>query len=124
MESYFLAETLKYLYLIFDPDNQFTFNPSKSSFNVTEFFSLPGAQHLLYNKNLRKYGCSVAQSGYIFTTEAHPIDVGALHCCKHKWKNIDHFSRTGTVNAYQHGCHVRPFESRLELFTAFFPNSG
>lgn len=116
MESYFLAETLKYLYLIFDPENWFTFQPSKSLFNITELFSVPGAQHLLHNKNLHKQGCSVAQSGYIFTTEAHVIDVGALHCCKHKWKNTKIDS---AINAYQHGCRAQPFHSRFELFTAF-----
>ena len=120
MESYFLAETLKYLYLIYDTDSQFTFEPSKPPlFNATEFFSLPGAQHLLYNKQLMAQGCSVGQSGYIMTTEAHPIDVGALHCCKHKWKN-DYFRESGISGL--HGCPARPFHSRLELFTAMFKN--
>ncbi len=117
MESYFLAETLKYLYLIFDTSNQFTFEPSKSSFNATDFFSIPGTQHLLYNKQLLNEGCSVGQSGYIMTTEAHPIDVGALHCCKHKWKQ--NFYRGKGISGL-HGCAARPFHSRLELFTATF----
>ena len=121
MESYFLAETLKYLYLIFDTENQFTFEPVKSSFNVTEFFSIPGAQHLLYNKQLLKDGCSVAQSGYIMTTEAHPIDNGALHCCKHKWKKD--FLKDNGIVGLRHGCPVRPFQSRLELYTATFKNN-
>ena len=117
MESYFLAETLKYLYLVFDTDNQFTFEPA-SQLNKTELFSLPGTQHLLYNNQLLKEGCSVGQSGYIMTTEAHPIDVGALHCCKHKW-NTEHQSASG-ISASIHGCRAKPFRSRLELFTASF----
>ena len=118
MESYFLAETLKYLYLIFDTESQFTFEPTQSSLNITELLS--GAQHLLHNKQLLRDGCSVAQSGYIMTTEAHPIDVGALHCCKHKWKTD--FSKGNSINSRRHGCTARPFQSRLELFTATFKN--
>ena len=114
MESYFLAETLKYLYLLFDTESPFSMEPS-STLNITELFSLPGAQHLLHNKHLFKNGCSVAQSGYIMTTEAHLIDVGALHCCKHKWKKQD---IGGEGISGQHGCPARPFHSRLELYAA------
>lgn len=114
MESYFLAETLKYLYLLFDTESPFSMEPS-STLNITELFSLPGAQHLLHNKHLLKNGCSVAQSGYIMTTEAHLIDVGALHCCKHKWKTQD---IGGEGISGQHGCPARPFHSRLELYAA------
>ncbi|XP_054836861.1 ER degradation-enhancing alpha-mannosidase-like protein 2 isoform X3 [Eublepharis macularius] len=65
MESFFLAETVKYLYLLFDLDN-FIHN-SGSSFDVV----------------LTPYGeCVLGAGGYIFNTEAHPIDPAALHCCK------------------------------------------
>ncbi|XP_006258439.1 ER degradation-enhancing alpha-mannosidase-like protein 2 isoform X1 [Alligator mississippiensis] len=65
MESFFLAETVKYLYLLFDADN-FMHNDG-STFNIV----------------LTPYGeCVLDAGGYIFNTEAHPIDPAALHCCK------------------------------------------
>lgn len=67
MESFFLAETVKYLYLLFDRDN-FIHN-NGSSFDV-----LP-----------TPYGeCILDAGGYIFNTEAHPIDPAALHCCRNQ----------------------------------------
>uniref|UniRef100_A0A8C5NKF6 alpha-1,2-Mannosidase n=1 Tax=Junco hyemalis TaxID=40217 RepID=A0A8C5NKF6_JUNHY len=65
MESFFLAETIKYLYLLFDPDN-FIHNDG-SDFDVV----------------VTPYGeCVLNAGGYIFNTEAHPIDPAALHCCR------------------------------------------
>ncbi|KAJ7426812.1 hypothetical protein WISP_12392 [Willisornis vidua] len=65
MESFFLAETIKYLYLLFDPDN-FIHNDG-SDFDVV----------------ITPYGeCVLDAGGYIFNTEAHPIDPAALHCCR------------------------------------------
>ncbi|XP_029427532.1 ER degradation-enhancing alpha-mannosidase-like protein 2 isoform X2 [Rhinatrema bivittatum] len=65
MESFFLAETIKYLYLLFDTDN-FIHNDG-SAFDTVE----------------TPYGvCIIGAGGYIFNTEAHPIDPAALHCCK------------------------------------------
>ncbi|KAG8446245.1 hypothetical protein GDO86_013914 [Hymenochirus boettgeri] len=64
MESFFLAETIKYLYLLFDPDN-FIHNEG-STFDLV----------------VTPYGeCVLGAGGYIFNTEAHPIDPAALHCC-------------------------------------------
>lgn len=63
MESFFLAETIKYLYLLFDPEN-FLHNTG------TEF-ELGGLQG----------DCVLSAGGYIFNTEAHPLDPAALHCC-------------------------------------------
>ncbi|XP_067638961.1 ER degradation-enhancing alpha-mannosidase-like protein 2 [Eurosta solidaginis] len=64
MESFFLAETTKYLYLLFDENN------------------------LLHNdggvgeRQQTPYGeCAVNAGSYIFNTEAHPVDMSALHCC-------------------------------------------
>lgn len=68
MESFFLAETIKYLYLLFDPDN-FIHNTGTT-------FELGGAHG----------DCILGAGGYIFNTEAHPIDPAALHCCS---KNQD-----------------------------------
>ena len=65
MESFFLAETVKYLYLLFDPDN-FIHNDG-SVFDVV----------------ITPYGeCVLNAGGYVFNTEAHPIDPAALHCCR------------------------------------------
>ncbi|XP_016148993.1 ER degradation-enhancing alpha-mannosidase-like protein 2 isoform X1 [Sinocyclocheilus grahami] len=63
MESFFLAETIKYLYLLFDPEN-FLHNSG------TEF-ELGGLQG----------DCILSAGGYVFNTEAHPLDPAALHCC-------------------------------------------
>lgn len=64
MESFFLAETTKYLYLLFDTDN----------------FIHNRGQHGMVVKT--PWGeCVLEAGGYIFNTEAHPIDPGALHCC-------------------------------------------
>lgn len=64
MESFFLAETTKYLYLLFDPDN--FLNNDGSSGTVIQV--LNGE-------------CVIDAGGYIFNTEAHPIDPAALRCC-------------------------------------------
>ncbi|KAJ8676447.1 hypothetical protein QAD02_012234 [Eretmocerus hayati] len=65
MESFFLAETTKYLYLLFDPDN-FIHNAGEHG----DIIKTPWGQ------------CIIDAGGYIFNTEAHPIDPGALHCCQ------------------------------------------
>lgn len=64
MESFFLAETTKYLYLLFDPDN-FLHNNGKEGVLI----DTPNGE------------CVVEAGGYIFNTEAHPIDPSALNCC-------------------------------------------
>nr|XP_006639581.2 PREDICTED: ER degradation-enhancing alpha-mannosidase-like protein 2 isoform X1 [Lepisosteus oculatus] len=64
MESFFLAETVKYLYLLFDPDN-FLHNTG-SEFDIV---SGPWGE------------CVLGAGGYVFNTEAHPLDPAALHCC-------------------------------------------
>ncbi|XP_039591262.1 ER degradation-enhancing alpha-mannosidase-like protein 2 isoform X1 [Polypterus senegalus] len=64
MESFFLAETVKYLYLLFDPDN-FLHN-SGSQFDTGGVLNAD---------------CILGAGGYIFNTEAHPLDPAALHCC-------------------------------------------
>lgn len=64
MESFFLAETTKYLYLLFDPDN---------------FIHNPGVHGTVINTPNGE--CIVDVGGYIFNTEAHPIDPTMLYCC-------------------------------------------
>lgn len=65
MESFFLAETVKYLYLLFDPNNFIHNNGSTFDAVITPYGE-----------------CILGAGGYIFNTEAHPIDPAALHCCR------------------------------------------
>lgn len=65
MESFFIAETLKYLYLLFDEDNWIN---QKG----------PVAQKLHVDG---KGTCIFHKGPWIFNTEAHPIDPSALDCC-------------------------------------------
>lgn len=64
MESFFLAETTKYLYLLFDTDNFIHNNGQRGTIIDT-----PNGE------------CVIETGGYVFNTEAHPIDPSALHCC-------------------------------------------
>uniref|UniRef100_A0A8C5D1P2 alpha-1,2-Mannosidase n=2 Tax=Gadus morhua TaxID=8049 RepID=A0A8C5D1P2_GADMO len=63
MESFFLAETIKYLYLLFDP--------AHFLHGAGEDWEVGGEDG----------GCVLGAGGYIFNTEAHPLDPAALHCC-------------------------------------------
>uniref|UniRef100_A0A0K8TE01 alpha-1,2-Mannosidase n=1 Tax=Lygus hesperus TaxID=30085 RepID=A0A0K8TE01_LYGHE len=69
MESFFLAETTKYLYLLFDPDN---------------FIHNRGSHGRVHTLSSGKQ-CVLDSGAYIFNTEAHPIDASALNCCN-DWK--------------------------------------
>jgi len=88
MESFFLAETLKYLYLLFDEDNQL---------NKPKTFK--------HKINKTNQTCLLGQ-GYIFNTEAHPVDISSLKCCQkfHSTSNIYRdilagvFERSGKAN--------------------------
>ncbi|CAH1974087.1 unnamed protein product [Acanthoscelides obtectus] len=64
MESFFLSETTKYLYLLFDTDN-FIHNQG----NYGTIIETANGQ------------CVIDAGGYVFNTEAHPIDPAALQCC-------------------------------------------
>ncbi|KAM3179580.1 hypothetical protein ACTXT7_000315 [Hymenolepis weldensis] len=66
MESFFLSETVKYLYLLFDEDNFLHRSPLSASDSP-------------HNGNEDDF-CSQG-SGYIFNSEAHPLDAGLIHCC-------------------------------------------
>ncbi|XP_050672302.1 ER degradation-enhancing alpha-mannosidase-like protein 2 isoform X2 [Leptidea sinapis] len=72
MESFFLAETTKYLYLLFDPDN---------------FIHNPGVHGTVINTPNGE--CLVDMGGYIFNTEAHPIDPTLLYCCHQARQGIN-----------------------------------
>lgn len=67
MESFFLAETIKYLYLLFDP---------------THFLHGGGTEgDGLWEEGGEGGQCVLGAGGYIFNTEAHPLDPAALYCC-------------------------------------------
>lgn len=72
MESFFLAETTKYLYLLFDADNFIHNNGSSGSVIQT-----PNGE------------CVIDAGGYFFNTEAHPIDVACVYCCSAQKKEDD-----------------------------------
>ena len=72
MESFFLAETTKYLYLLFDPDNFIHNNGSSGTVVQT-----PNGE------------CVIDAGGYFFNTEAHPIDTAAVYCCSAAKKEND-----------------------------------
>jgi len=72
MESFFLAETTKYLYLLFDPDNFIHNNGSTGTVIQT-----PNGE------------CVIDAGGYFFNTEAHPIDVASVYCCSAQKKEDD-----------------------------------
>lgn len=65
MESFFLAETTKYLYLLFDPDN----------------FIHNRGEHGKVFRTASGKTCVIDSGGYIFNTEAHPIDPSIFQCC-------------------------------------------
>lgn len=96
MESFFLAETLKYLYLLFDPEN-FIHNDGRQG-SVIE---TPNGQ------------CLIDAGGYIFNTEAHPMDPGALRCChevprENLFENYDPDAVVGDLLSEQPKKLVRP----------------
>lgn len=71
MESFFLAETLKYLYLLFDDSN---------------FIHNEGSKGVVIDHGNKK--CVIDAGGYIFNTEAHPIDASILDCCSSKSRDF------------------------------------
>ncbi|XP_060800763.1 ER degradation-enhancing alpha-mannosidase-like protein 2 [Amyelois transitella] len=88
MESFFLAETTKYLYLLFDPDN-FIHNPGVSG----KVIDTPNGE------------CVVDVGGYIFNTEAHPIDPTMLYCCHEPRINISEVHRIYQILEEEENIH-------------------
>ncbi|MFH4975918.1 hypothetical protein AB6A40_002627 [Gnathostoma spinigerum] len=70
MESFFLSETTKYLYLIFDPEN---------------FLNTDGTEAMAIETP--DGPCVINGGGYVFNTEAHPLDPGAIYCCSAERKS-------------------------------------
>lgn len=66
MESFFLSETTKYLYLLFDEEN---------------FLHNDAAKGEIIKIDDEGGECVINSGPYIFNTEAHPVDASALYCC-------------------------------------------
>ena len=117
MESFFLAETAKYLYLLFDEHN---------------FIHQSNGSLGLQIERTRSPSCTPESSGYIFNTEAHPIDIGALHCCfpsalthlsdrqKQGHANSETDGKKAETFTGAHTCKARNFHKRMSLSGAFF----
>ena len=80
MESFFIAETLKYLYLLFDEDHWL-----HQSEPLAEKLRVDGKGVCLFHKCKAKIDVLFSENKYlaswVFNTEAHPIDPSALECC-------------------------------------------
>lgn len=130
MESFFLAETTKYLYLLFDEHNFIHQSNGSVDHQMAPSSSL---------------SCTTGSAGYVFNTEAHPIDIGAVHCCSssrltHLSEDLkitqlfgirtkgdikgssdesnDNEEETRTFTG-EYTCKARPFSKKLSMFGAF-----
>ena len=136
MESFFLAETTKYLYLLFDEHN--FIHQSNGS-----------VDHQI--KPTLSPSCNSGSAGYVFNTEAHPIDIGAIHCCSssrltHIPENLrtrrmsfigteenskilsdsnddDESSQREKTFTGSYSCQARPFHKKLSVLGAFIEGS-
>lgn len=102
MESFFLAETTKYLYLLFDEHN-FIHQSDGSAFSFSD--DVDAHNHPSRN-------CFAGSSGYIFNTEAHPIDIAGIRCCAHKYNHTPEFLKTA-LNGEKYGCKRRPYHQKM-----------
>ncbi|XP_071814520.1 ER degradation-enhancing alpha-mannosidase-like protein 2 [Apostichopus japonicus] len=130
MESFFLSETTKYLYLLFDPDN---------------FLHANGSEGTLVSSPHRK--CILDAGGYIFNTEAHPIDISAIDCCQrgNEMRSMENLlksinqkeARLKWLERYiaelypnvekeeltrRHNCTSQPFSAKLSILGEMFPD--
>ena len=78
MESFFLSETTKYLYLLFSDDHWIFDKGVSGNISVTEDADFGGYRV-----------CAPNSFGYTFTTEAHPFAAGVLGCCYPQYKVPD-----------------------------------
>lgn len=93
MESFFLAETLKYLYLLFDPDN-FLHNDGREGTVI----HTPNGE------------CIIESGGYIFNTEAHPMDPGNSRT----FSTLKMVTNVGIILGALRCCHEVSHEYPLE----------
>ena len=88
MESFFLAETIKYLYLIFDDENFLHGDLSADSAKIISNKNGIAFINLFYYFSLitffhkPKGECLIETGFFLFNTEAHPIDGASLECCR------------------------------------------
>ena len=75
MESFFLAETVKYLYLLFDEEN-FVHHDN----GTAKIIETPHG------------ACALSSGNFIFNTEAHPFDLAGMQCCSADKKSADVFA--------------------------------
>ena len=121
MESFFLAETTKYLYLLFDEHNFI----HQSNGSVEQKI-----------KPTLSPSCTIGSAGYIFNTEAHPIDIGAIHCCSvskltslpeglRMQTRLDKRATNGISDTFtgSYTCKGRPFNKKLSVLGAFIEGS-
>lgn len=93
MESFFLAETIKYLYLLFDP---------------THFLHGGGTEgDGTWEEGGELGGCVLGAGGFIFNTEAHPLDPAALYCCS-RHEQDHHELRDLLLSLSQPGSQSKP----------------
>ena len=136
MESFFLAETTKYLYLLFDEHN--FIHQSNGS-----------VDHQI--KPSLSPSCNTGSAGYVFNTEAHPIDIGAIHCCSsskltripenlrtRRFSDRETNENSNVLSDNNNGddsteeektftgsymCQARPFHKKLSVLGAFIEGS-
>lgn len=107
MESFFLAETTKYLFLLFDTDN-FIHNQGQHG----TIINTPNGE------------CVIEAGGYIFNTEAHPIDPSTLYCCHDMPKQrLFDFSKLNQHKSIFRGETIEERKSHVELLSENNPES-
>ena len=120
MESFFLAETTKYLYLLFDENNfihQEVLQPFKHKFEKKYASSENNSVNKTSENQSGKINredldsCFIGSSGYIFNTEAHPIDIAAIKCCSNDF--VKKYERSRRTFTNKDGCKRRPFHQKF-----------
>lgn len=99
MESFFLAETVKYLYLLFDPSH---------------FLHGGGAEgDGSWEEGGDEGQCVLGAGGFVFNTEAHPLDPAALYCCSRHSRDRQEL-RDVLLSLTQAAGHSAPRSRRTE----------
>jgi len=103
MESFFLGETLKYLYLLFDEES-FVYNDGSSGVEIN-----------FKNQNNEMKSC-IVDTGYTFNTEAHLFDSSILYCCSNEKKRDEEFIERLARNAnYRNVVENKFMENLIDL---------
>jgi len=110
MESFFLAETLKYFYLIFDPEN-FLNDQDENYFYMKGDIFRPD----------NETECILNSGGYVFNTEAHPVDPG-VECCLGYWENQRKQQNKSNSNSQSTFADQKPTTNKNESSRSKSPN--